>query len=288
MRINGLLLKLACALIALSATASSQTVERDVAYGNDPRQRLDVYLPSGKQFTTVVFVHGGSFETGDKADDDYRGVCPALVNEGFACVSINYRMFDTDQWRWPAPAEDTAAATAWVQHHISTRGGNATKIFLFGHSSGARLVTLIGTDASYLKKYDMKPSDLQGVIGAGSIMWDEEFEQAAAQATREQIEKGFASDRRWYGNVETYRDSWPMKHVGPGLPPMLLLVAESEEEQPPVLRHAQTFTGEMRKNGNCAEYRILPGRTHMATVRRFGEKGDPALAAVVEFVTERR
>lgn len=268
------------------ATASSQTVERDVPYGSDPRQRLDVYLPNKKPFATLVFVHGGSLETGDKADDDYRGVCPSLVGRGFACVSINYRMFDTD--RWPAPAEDTAAATAWVRRNISSRGGDAKRIFLFGHSSGARLVTLIGTDASYLRKYDMKPSDLQGVIGAGSIMWDEEFEQAAARATREQIEKAFASDYRWYGNVETYRDSWPMKHVGPGLPPMLLLIAESEEEQPPVLRNAQRFTAEMKKNGNRAEYRILPARTHMATVRRFGEKGDPALAAVAEFVTGQR
>jgi len=68
---------------------------------------------------------------------------------------------------------------------------------------------------------------------------------------------------------------------------MLPLIAESEKEQPPVLRHAQRFTAEMKKNGNSAEYLLLLGRTHMTTVRHFGEKDDPALAAVAEFVTRR-
>ena len=59
-------------------------VERDLAYGSHPRQRLDLSTPETKGFPTVVFVHGGSLSSGDKADEDYGKVCRAFPAAGIA------------------------------------------------------------------------------------------------------------------------------------------------------------------------------------------------------------
>ena len=79
-------------LALASSAAGAQTWERDVAYGTDPSQRLDLSIPAGKGFATVIFVHGGSLNSGDKADDDYRNVCAAFPAAGIACANVNYRL----------------------------------------------------------------------------------------------------------------------------------------------------------------------------------------------------
>src|SRR5262245_14799067 len=139
---------------------ASTPVERDLAYGSHPKQRLDLVVPATKGFPTVVFVHGGSLTTGDKADDDYGKVCRAFPAAGIACANVNYRL--AADAGWPAPAEDVAAAMAWVRAHIAERGGDPDRLVLFGHSSGALLVALIGCE-------DLP--GVRGVVPMGSIMW---------------------------------------------------------------------------------------------------------------------
>ena len=69
-------------------------VERDVSYGSDPAQKLDVYLPrDGKQAPILVMVHGGAWMLGDKGN---TGVVANKVRhwlpQGYIVVSLNYRM----------------------------------------------------------------------------------------------------------------------------------------------------------------------------------------------------
>jgi len=119
--------------LALTADAGAQGLQKDLPYGSDPMQRLDLSVPADGAFPTVLFVHGGSLATGDKADDDYRNVCASFPAAGIACGNVNYRLAPSP---WPAQAEDVAAAVAWVQTNIGARGGDRHKLFLFGHSSG--------------------------------------------------------------------------------------------------------------------------------------------------------
>src|SRR5512140_184822 len=113
--------------------ATGQSGSRDIAYGPGPAQRLDLLVPAGKGYSTVLFVHGGSLSTGDKADEDYRDACKPFPAAGIACANANYRL--APQFAWPAQAEDVAAALAWVRANIGARGGDSRQLFLVGHSS---------------------------------------------------------------------------------------------------------------------------------------------------------
>ncbi|HEX7182990.1 MAG TPA: alpha/beta hydrolase [Thermoanaerobaculia bacterium] len=273
--------------LAVGSTAGAAPgVERDLAYGADPKQRLDLSVPAAKGFPTVLFIHGGSLTSGDKGDEDYRNVCAPFPGAGIACANVNYRLAPAHAW--PAQAEDVAAAVAWVRTKIGARGGDPNKLFLVGHSSGATLVALVGTDERYLARHGLKTSDLRGVIPMGSIMWDEELEQALARYGRGRVEEAFGRDpdNRMYATLDAYLDRWPIRHVRAGLPPFLFLIAESEQEQPPVLKTNRKFVEDARALGNRAEYKVLPGRTHYSAIRKLSEQGDPVFVIVRDFVRQ--
>ena len=274
-------------LLALTNGAAPHT-ERDLPYGPDPKQRLDLTLPGGSGFATVVFVHGGSLSSGDKGDADYRGVCSPFPAIGLACASVNYRLAPSHSW--PAQALDVAAATAWVRANIPSRGGDPQRLYLFGHSSGATLVALLGADARYLARHDMTPADLRGVMVMGSIMWDDDLEQALARHGRARVEERFRSDpdNAMYSGLDQYLDRWPMRHLKPGLPPYLFLIAEAEQHQPPVLRTNRAFVEQSVAAGNQAGYVVLPGLDHESAIRRLGERGNPGFDAIRSFVGGRR
>jgi len=256
--------------------------QREISYGSAPQQKLDLFLPPTKAFPTVLFVHGGSLDSGDKADDVYKNVCRGFPAAGIACASANYRLVPAS---WPAPAEDVAAATAWIVANIGRHGGDPTKIFLVGHSSGAQLVALLGADRSYLAKQGVALTAIRGVVPMGSIMWDEELETAARKVPRERVNQAFSrGEYRPYSSYEQYLSAWPMKHVRAGMPRYLFPIAAKETEQPPILRHATLFLEEIKKYGGDGDYAVFAGRNHNSMVAKLHEPSDPVFQHIVEFV----
>jgi acetyl esterase/lipase len=272
--------------LSWQGTVPAQVLHPDLAYGPDPEQRLDLSVPTAREFPTVLFIHGGSLTSGDKADGDYRNVCAPFVAAGIACANVNYRLAPAHHW--PAQAEDVAAAVAWVRTNIGRYGGDPQKLFLFGHSSGAMLVALVGTDERYLAQHKLKTSDVQGIVPMGSIMWDDELEQVLTRDGTDRVREAFEKDpdNGMYESLDVYLDHWPIRHVKAGLPPFLFLIAEGEQDQPPVLKTNRKFVEDARTMGNRAEYKVLPGRTHFSAIRKFGEPDDPAFTIVRDFVRQ--
>ncbi|MUI11668.1 alpha/beta hydrolase fold domain-containing protein [Massilia dura] len=110
-------------------------VLRDIAYGDDERHRLDVYLPLGgvDKAPVVIFLHGGGFIRGDKADR--AAVGDYFSRHGVLAVLPNYRL--GPRHRWPAGAEDAAAVLAWARAHAAAHGGDPDHIVMAGESAGA-------------------------------------------------------------------------------------------------------------------------------------------------------
>jgi len=272
------------ALLFGLSNVTAAPMERDLAYGSHPRQHLDLSVPEAKEFPTVVFVHGGSLATGDKADEDYGQVCRAFPAAGIACANVNYRL--ASDAGWPAQAEDVAAAVAWVRAHIAERGGDPQRLYLVGHSSGAMLVALVGADGNYLAKHELDMAALSGVVPMGSIMWDEEAEGVLKTHPREEVAAAFqrSPDNRMFASLDAYLDHWPIRHLHAGLPPFLFLVAEAEQEHPPVLHTNRTFVERARALGNRADLIVLPHRTHMSAIRGVHVEGDAVFAILRDFV----
>jgi acetyl esterase len=123
----------------LASAPRGGEIVRDIVYGGDERHRLDVYLPVGAgagadgPAPVVIFLHGGGFIRGDKADREPVG--NYFSRHGVLAVVPNYRL--GPRHRWPAGAEDVSAALAWARAHVAGYGGNPGHIVLAGESAGA-------------------------------------------------------------------------------------------------------------------------------------------------------
>ena len=158
----------ACAPVAtLNALTPSDThvFTQGVAYGPDARQRLDIYQPRAAApangFPTVVFLYGGAWNRGDRAD--YRFVGEALAARGILAILADYRLYP--QVRYPEFLRDSAAALAWAHDQAPRLGGDAKRLFVMGHSAGAYNAAMLALDARWLAQVNLSPAMLAGWIG---------------------------------------------------------------------------------------------------------------------------
>ncbi len=129
-------------------------VYRDLEYARagDKSLLLDLYLPEKSQhpLPLIIWIHGGAWSGGDKAD------CPArrMLQRGYAVASINYRL--SNEAIFPAQIEDCKAAVRWLRAHAGQYGLDAEHFGAWGNSAGGHLVALLGTtgDAKEFNKGD--------------------------------------------------------------------------------------------------------------------------------------
>ncbi len=125
------------------------TVERDLAYGSNPRQRLDLYTPVTRPLhdTVVVFVHGGAWDNGDK--NQYLFVGQAFTSLDYITVIPNYRLYP--QVQFPDFVDDVARAIASLERWVPAAARAGTlQVILAGHSAGAHSAAMLAMDPKYL------------------------------------------------------------------------------------------------------------------------------------------
>lgn len=130
-------------------------VLRDIAYGSDKRQTMDVYLPANaathKAMPVIFMVHGGAWRTGSKTA---RGVvenkAAHWLPQGYIFISINYRMLP--DIKPLEQADDVAKALATAQSKAAEWGGSPKRFVIMGHSAGAHLVALLASSPAIAAK----------------------------------------------------------------------------------------------------------------------------------------
>ena len=128
--------------------SGARRAARGVAYGDHPRQLMDIYAPSGQgPFPTLVFFYGGGWNSGSR--DLYGWAAQALAARGFVVFVPDYRL--VPEVVFPVFVEDAAAATARAADLAPTYGGDAGRLAVLGHSAGAYLALMIALDARYMK-----------------------------------------------------------------------------------------------------------------------------------------
>lgn len=121
------------------------------------RCKLDIYYPvDKKEYSTIVWFHGGGLEGGEKH------IFEDLKNKGVAVVAVNYRL--SPKAKHPAYIEDAAEAVAWVFKNIENYGGSSDNIFVSGHSAGGYLTLMVGLDKSYLVKFGVDADRIKGLV----------------------------------------------------------------------------------------------------------------------------
>jgi len=184
----------------------------DIAYGSDPRQKLDVYQPrqAAAGAPVVVFFYGGSWNSGSRADYDFVG--EALASRGMVVVLADYRLYP--QVRYPAFLEDAARAVAWTHGHIGGFGADPQRLFLMGHSSGAYNAAMLALDPRFLGEVGLTPQIIKGWIGlAGPYDF---------------LPIRNLEVRPVFFYPDSPPDSQPINHVSQGAPPALLIASNQD------------------------------------------------------------
>jgi len=262
------------AFVAANVPSAFGPYERAVglSYGPDPRQQLDVYVPEGQAATpraVIVFIHGGSWQTGSK--DQYRFVGSALAERGYVSVIPNYRL--NPEVRFPAFVADAASAVAWTLRNIDRFGGDPGRVFVMGHSAGAHSAMLLALDRRYLAAAGASPDDLRGAIGL-SGPYDFAIDSALLRSV--------------FGSASEPAQTQPVTFVRGDAPPLLLV--HGTDDRICWVTHSIRLTELIRAAGGEAELRLYPGLGHGGTVGGFSRLGRgraPSLDEVAGFVDAR-
>ena len=230
----------------LNATVSRQglVITHDISYGPGPRQQLDVYRPANaRNLPTVVFIYGGSWNSGSKAM--YPFVAATLARAGAVVIVPDYRLYP--QVTYPDFLTDCALATAWTQAHAVSLGGSAD-VFLMGHSAGAYNAMMVGLDGSWLRHAGGNPAAIAGIIGlAGPYdflpITDPDIIPIFPQA-------GPATQ--------------PITYAGAGNPPLLLLAGQDDTQVRP--RNTKALAARVAAAGGQVEAIYYPGIGHIGLV----------------------
>jgi acetyl esterase/lipase len=126
-----------------------------IAYATaSPSEQLDLFLPrrAGAAVPLVIDIHGGAFSSGDKSDGDVTANVQALLSQGYAVASLNYRL--SAEARFPAGVQDVKAAIRWLRAHAGDYGIDPTRFAVWGTSAGGYLADMVGATGRSSSPFD--------------------------------------------------------------------------------------------------------------------------------------
>ena len=251
----------------------STQVASDIAFGPQPRQRLDLYRPDtadadeqGPKLPVIVFIYGGSWQTGEKGG--YAFVGRALAARGFLVAIPDYRL--VPQIRYPAFVEDNAAAVRWLVSNAHRYGGDPSRILIMGHSAGAYNAAMLALDPRWLG------ADRPAIKGFVGLAGPYDFLPLEGPVTTAA-----------FGGEPRPATTQPINFVSADDPPALLLHGARDSTVYP--RNSRSLQARLARVGADARMRIYPDLGHVGIVtalsRPFRRKA-PVLDDVTAFATQ--
>ena len=232
-------------------------VSKNILYGDQPLQDLDIYYPKPlvqaiqtqqvpkAQYPMVVFVHGGSWESGNK--EDYAFVGQSFAQAGYVTAVINYRK--APKHVFPDYVEDTARAIAWSYENAARFYADPQRVAVVGHSAGAFNMMAALSNEDFLAPYGISPDAISAVVGiAGPYSYD--FRQYGGATA--------------FGGDATPDEVMPDRHIKGVQPPYLLLTAENDT----VVYDTNTLkmTQALKDYGATVENAEIKGASHATSI----------------------
>ncbi|HEY5364748.1 MAG TPA: alpha/beta hydrolase [Aestuariivirga sp.] len=251
--------------------SGSTLLVKDVAYGEGPRLKLDIYAPTQGQgpWPVIIFVHGGSWSSGNK--NPYEFVGRALAAQGFLTILPNYRLHP--EHPFPAFVEDTALAIDWTTRHAGEYGGDPKHIIATGHSAGAYNVALAILDKHYLAALGTDVSAIKGVA------------LLAAPLDFLPLDPGVAQDV--FGAVKDLPATQPITYARADVPPFFMAYGSVDTTVRP--KNSINMAAALKAAGAQVELKAYDGVGHVGIVLALStwwrEKA-PTLADITAFAKD--
>lgn len=254
----------------------------EMAYGADPLQKLDFWPGAGPHAPLVVFVHGGAWKAGDKGTATGAAKVEHWRAAGYAVASLNYRLVPSVPVEHSA--QDVADALGWLRARAATLGVDPNRIVLVGHSAGAHLAALVGTDSRhYLDDAHVPLSAIRGIVLLDGAAYD-----VPAQMREQTRMMDKVYDEVFGGFEPRQQDLSPTLHAAdsPNVGAFLIL----HVQRPDGIRQAQGLAAALTRAGAAVTLRGFPGeglQGHMEINRKMGDPAYPATAVADDWIAAR-
>ncbi|MGK9169942.1 alpha/beta hydrolase [Inquilinus limosus] len=227
---------------------------RDLAYGDHPDEKLDLYLPPGGEepFPVHVFVHGGYWRAFSKLD--YAFVADAVTAQGAIAAVIDYSLMP--KARMATLVGQVRRAVAWLAARAGRWGGDPTAISASGASAGAHLASFLACRGAGEAAAPAAPVRslllVSGIYDLDPIT--RSFLQPEIGLTAEEVA------------------AWSPLTATP-VPGPEVDVVVGAEETPPFLVQGRAFADRLRGAGVTTSFATLPGEDHMSIAMALGTPG---------------
>jgi acetyl esterase len=246
----------------LQASRAELKVTRDIDYGPDPLQKLDLYSPQASATAAapvILFVHGGGFRTLDKRNNE--NVAAYFARHGMLGASMNFRL--APAVTWPAQSLDIGAAVSWLKANAARFGGDPRRIVIVGHSSGGAIV------ASYLFDHSIETTR-DGIVGAVLVSGVYGYHTKAPF---------------YYGEeLTTAAQREPRSHLKEQHPPVMVVSAEFDPPGIAADNHA-LMAALCMEDSRCPPFMLLTGHNHVSEIHSIDTADDRLGGRVLAFVS---
>ncbi len=225
--------------------ADTHLIASNVQYGSDERQVLDIYAPDKQTgpLPVVVFIHGGSWSSGNK--NGYEFVGRAFAAQGFLTLVANYRLHP--QHPFPAFVEDAALTLDWATRHSAEYGGDEHQVFALGHSAGAYNLALAILDPRYLTKLG---TDVSAIKGIATLAGPFDFLPLDSAITKDV-----------FGAINNLSETQPVNFARREVPPFLILHGSADTTVYP--KNAAALNRALQNAGANVSLKIYGGVSHV-------------------------
>lgn len=253
------------------AEAARTRPDRTLSYGSDRLQALDFYRARNVTGPAplVIFVHGGGWKRGSKDVAASRYAPAHYTGLGYHYASINYRLVPA------ATVEQQAGDVALALRALLDRAGelgiDRRRVVLTGHSAGAHLVALVGTDEQYLRGAGLSFADLAGVMPNDGAAYDVPAQIATGgRLMQDTYAQAFGADPARQRALSPTHQA-----AAPNAPAFLLI----HVERPDGVAQNKALEAALRAGGTRVERRVFPGTGLQGHAEINRQLGNPDYAA---------
>jgi acetyl esterase/lipase len=232
------------------ALRASRSGRLDLKYGDGARQRVDVFPCGRAAAPTLVYIHGGYWQTNDK--EPYAFLGEALLPAGFNLALVEYTLAPAA--RMDAIVAEVRASVAWVIDHAKEHGGDPARVFVSGHSAGGHLTAMAMTDTR--------------VAGGLAI---------SGLYDLEPIRLNYLNDKLRLDEAEARRNS-PLLHLPAHSSPLVVTVGLGE--LPELIRQSKEYAEAWQKKGLPGRYLPVDKHDHFSILEELARPDGKLFAAL--------
>jgi arylformamidase len=184
-----------------------------LAYGPTPIEGIDLYPTARPNAPVHVFIHGGAWRSGAAKDSAYQA--ETFVNAGAHYLTVDFNNVLETNGDLAPMADQVRRAVAWVYKNAASFGGDQSRVYLSGHSSGGHLAGVVLT-TDWQKDFGLPKDVIKGGLCV-SGMFDLKPARLSARSSyvkfTDEVEQALSSQRRLdhlncpvivaYGTLET-------------------------------------------------------------------------------------